>query len=215
MTNPSRTDTAASGGRGPRGPYAKSADARKRILDACIEQFGETGFHGATMKEIAKRAGISHTGLLHHFRNKEELLQGILSARDAQARESVTRSPTNGGALEAQLELVRYTEEHRGLAQLYSVINAEGTAESHPAHEHNRARYRALRDFNTGVFAQLAADGRLRTDADPRILATLFTAVTDGLQLQWLYDGEDIDLAETTKAFIAFFVDAAPKPTDS
>ena len=50
-----------------RGQYAKTAAVRQRIIESCVDAFSQTGFHGATMKDIARRAGISQTGLLHHF----------------------------------------------------------------------------------------------------------------------------------------------------
>ncbi|WP_205523108.1 TetR/AcrR family transcriptional regulator [Streptomyces sp. RLB3-17] len=63
-------------GRG--GPYAKAAAIKRQIVEVCTEAFGEVGFYGATMKDNAKRAGISYTGLLHHFACKEDLLAVIV-----------------------------------------------------------------------------------------------------------------------------------------
>ncbi|MFF4465167.1 MULTISPECIES: TetR/AcrR family transcriptional regulator [unclassified Streptomyces] len=60
------------------GPHAKTAAIKRQIVDACTEAFGETGLYGATMKDIAKRAGISYTGLLHHFACKVDLLAVIV-----------------------------------------------------------------------------------------------------------------------------------------
>ncbi|WP_442855310.1 TetR/AcrR family transcriptional regulator [Arthrobacter sp. B6] len=58
----------------------------------CIELFGHTGFNNLTMKEVAARVGISHTGLLHHVANKDELLWGVLKLRD-QRKERVLQNP--------------------------------------------------------------------------------------------------------------------------
>jgi AcrR family transcriptional regulator len=47
--------------------------ARARIRDAALEQFAEHGFEGATIRGIAKAAGVS-TGLVqHHFGSKDGL----------------------------------------------------------------------------------------------------------------------------------------------
>ncbi|MEH0421386.1 hypothetical protein [Streptomyces sp. B21-083] len=56
---------ASSGARGPRGSYAKTAEVRQKILDACVEAFGAGGFHGATMKGTPRkisRAIHAHPG---------------------------------------------------------------------------------------------------------------------------------------------------------
>jgi len=68
-----------------RGPYAKSVEVKRGILEACIAAFGSGGFHGASMAEIARRAGISHTGLLYHFPQKEALLTAVLEMQDQRA----------------------------------------------------------------------------------------------------------------------------------
>lgn len=44
------------------------------VLAAAIDSFVETGYHGATMREIAQRAGMSVPGVYHHYRDKQDLL---------------------------------------------------------------------------------------------------------------------------------------------
>ncbi|WP_062997289.1 TetR family transcriptional regulator [Nocardia mikamii] len=44
------------------------------VLAAAIDSFVETGYHGATMRSIAHRAGMSVPGVYHHYRDKQELL---------------------------------------------------------------------------------------------------------------------------------------------
>jgi AcrR family transcriptional regulator len=48
-------------------------DARNAILEAGLAVFAEDGFHGATMRKIADRAGVSQPLLHHHFGGKTEL----------------------------------------------------------------------------------------------------------------------------------------------
>jgi TetR/AcrR family transcriptional regulator, regulator of cefoperazone and chloramphenicol sensitivity len=47
--------------------------ARARIRDAAIELFAERGIAGATVRDIALRAGVSSGLLRHHFGSKEGL----------------------------------------------------------------------------------------------------------------------------------------------
>jgi AcrR family transcriptional regulator len=54
-------------------PAYPLADARNAIMEAAIALFAERGFHGATMREIADRAGVSQGLLHHHFGGKEGL----------------------------------------------------------------------------------------------------------------------------------------------
>lgn len=44
------------------------------VLAAAIASFVETGYHGATMRSIAQRAGMSVPGVYHHYHDKQQLL---------------------------------------------------------------------------------------------------------------------------------------------
>jgi AcrR family transcriptional regulator len=56
----------------------RSAETRRRLLDATIECLHELGYAGTTTPEIARRAGVSRGAQLHHYRRKEELVVGAL-----------------------------------------------------------------------------------------------------------------------------------------
>ena len=47
--------------------------ARARIRDAAIELFADRGIEGATIRDIAQKAGVSSGLLRHHFGSKEGL----------------------------------------------------------------------------------------------------------------------------------------------
>ena len=47
-------------------------------LVAAFEAFLEVGYHGATMRDIARRAELSVPGVYHHYASKQEMLLTIL-----------------------------------------------------------------------------------------------------------------------------------------
>jgi AcrR family transcriptional regulator len=47
-------------------------------LNAALEAFLEYGYHGATTREIARRAGMSVPGLYHHYETKQHMLVSLL-----------------------------------------------------------------------------------------------------------------------------------------
>ncbi len=51
---------------------------RERILSAATEIFSRYGFRGATLDQIAERAGMSKPNLLYYFSSKEELYLAVL-----------------------------------------------------------------------------------------------------------------------------------------
>lgn len=48
-------------------------ETRRRIVEAAVEAFSELGFHGASTREIASRAGTNQGLITYHFRSKDEL----------------------------------------------------------------------------------------------------------------------------------------------
>lgn len=49
-----------------------------KILDAALEVFADYGFKGATIDQIASRAGMSKPNLLYYFRRKRDLYVAVL-----------------------------------------------------------------------------------------------------------------------------------------
>ena len=56
----------------------RSAETRKRLLDATVDCLFERGYAGTTTAEIAGRAGFSKGAQLHHFPTKEKLVISAL-----------------------------------------------------------------------------------------------------------------------------------------
>jgi AcrR family transcriptional regulator len=52
----------------------RSAETRRRLLDATVACLFEHGYAGTTTTEIASRAGVSRGAQLHHFAKKDELV---------------------------------------------------------------------------------------------------------------------------------------------
>ncbi|HSN43249.1 MAG TPA: TetR/AcrR family transcriptional regulator [Propionibacteriaceae bacterium] len=167
----------------------KGERRRTLILDVAIELFGEVGFRGTSLRDIATRAGLTHPGLLYHFASKEQLLQEVLRRRDSRNSELVgitSMDPVE--RLKALMVLVEYNETTRIQVQLFATLSAEATDPSHPAHEFFTTRYEeAVTRYRT-MCEGLGERGLLRHGVDPEVAARTLIAVMDGMQIQWLYD---------------------------
>jgi AcrR family transcriptional regulator len=85
QTVPAR-DTKPNQRRRMRGP-----ERRAQLLAVARRQFGRWGFHGVSMDQVAKEAGVTKPILYDHFGSKEELYIALLDA-DAQELELQVRA---------------------------------------------------------------------------------------------------------------------------
>jgi AcrR family transcriptional regulator len=185
------------------GGYLKGRIRREDIITAAAVAYGELGYHGSSLREIAKRVGISHAGLLYYFPTKEALLAAVLERRDAEdsEREQLT-VPPGLEVLRHFVALAEHNVRHPGIVDLYSRLAAEAVAPDHPAHEYFVRHYRAARDGVHESFEALAARGELRDGVEPAPAALTFIALMDGLQVQWLTVPGDVDLVGSLRFYL-------------
>src|ERR1700758_2029498 len=55
-----------------------AAARRTQILAAAIKVFSEKGFHRATIRDVARAAGVADGTIYNYFANKADLLMGLL-----------------------------------------------------------------------------------------------------------------------------------------
>ena len=51
---------------------------REQILDVALTVFAATGYHGASMNDVAEAAGVTKPVLYQHFESKRDLYQALL-----------------------------------------------------------------------------------------------------------------------------------------
>jgi AcrR family transcriptional regulator len=56
----------------------RTAETRRRILDAVVASIAEVGFQRTTATEIARRAGVTWGAVQHHFGAKGGILEAVL-----------------------------------------------------------------------------------------------------------------------------------------
>lgn len=90
------------------------AARRDQILDAAIQVFAEKGFHRATIRDIAKQAGIADGTIYNYFENKTALLLGILN----RLNESERREADIAQSLDMDIETFSQTYMRQRFATL-------------------------------------------------------------------------------------------------
>lgn len=172
-------------------------ETRAAALAAAIDLFGEFGYRGCSLAQIASRAGIVQSGLHHHFGTKEKLL---LEALVEHYPVSVTRPDIEAiarGEVDFATEIVRVTRSNvrdPHLIRFFSVMTGESLTDGHPAAEFFIERYARLRTSFANAIAESlnVSDSPVATARIELIVTTTFGGM-DGLQMQWLRD-DSVDL---------------------
>lgn len=185
------------------GRYAKGRVRREDIIKAAADAYAQAGYHQASLRDIARRAGISHAGLLYYFPTKEALLLAVLQRRDeVDAKREGLREPPGTEVVERLLSLAAHNSEHPGIVDLYARLAAEAISPDHPAHEYFVTHYRRARELAAESFDALDRAGRLRDGVHPAQAAAAFIGLMDGLQVQWLADPSAVDMVATLRFFV-------------
>ncbi|WP_263119452.1 TetR/AcrR family transcriptional regulator [Cellulomonas sp. RIT-PI-Y] len=184
----------------------ETVERRKEILRAAMSTFGSKGYKNGPLTEIAEQVDMTHAGILHHFGSKDQLLLEVLKYRDSSDVEDFAgqRIP-NGVELFRHLIRTAFANERRpGIVQAYAVLSAESVTDDHPARDYFQERYRTLRQEIREAFELICRERGIDQPATVDRAAAAILAVMDGLQVQWLLDPENVELAEAS----AFAIEA-------
>lgn len=210
MTSPSqsqpRPDSRGPRGphkRSPRGPYKKGIERRREVVAEAMEVFGQHGFKGGTLQQVAERVGLTPAAIIKLFGSKEGLLVAVLEHWDVVTSEVMGSPNRDYEFLDAFKKLMHYHTEHRGLLELYTTMAAEATSADHPAHGFMTERYSATLATMRGLFRDAIEDGHFRPMAADEIEgeAECLLATMDGLEIQFLLN-PSFDLERSFAAFL-------------
>ena len=177
---------------------AKGEDRRQRILAVAERLLARNGWRNTSLAQIAKEAGVTPAGLLHHFESKEQLLNAVLDARDA---DDAIHADYRSGDLISELSRVpERFDRAPELVGTFTVLLVENIAPDAPLHDRLRTRYREAADIVTALIERGQRDGQYRPDIDAANKAVEILAFINGMETLWLLD-PSIPLTEVFKEY--------------
>lgn len=187
-------------------PYAsllaKGEDRRQRILAATQKLVTRHGWRGITLGQIARAAGVSPAGLLHHFESKEQLLHAALDARDTYDDAQVDRSTDIVDQLQ---RVAKRFQDAPELVGMFGVLLMENLDPEAPLHDRLTGRYASARESVAERIRAGQRAGIYRTDLDPAVKAVEIVAFITGMETAWLLD-PSIPLAEVFREYTGSLV---------
>ncbi len=103
-------------------PASKRTETTRRILDTATEIFSESGFEGARVDEIAKRASVNKATIYYHIGDKEALYARVIHDLFGNAAEQVKQNIK--ASLTPEGKLRGYIQTIAGIVDRYPEIAA-------------------------------------------------------------------------------------------
>lgn len=153
---------------------------RAQIVQAAIATIADVGFRNASFAQIAKRAGLSSTGLIsYHFRSRDELVQQVVhevvGAIGAHMAQRMVAIPSATAGLQIYIEAnVEFIGTHREQMKALLEIFLNGGFAYGP-------------DTDEAVLSpieEILRDGQRSGEFrsfDPKVMAALVQRAVDGL----------------------------------
>jgi AcrR family transcriptional regulator len=178
--------------------FAKGEDRRQRILAVAERLLARNGWRNTSLAQIAKEAGVTPAGLLHHFESKEQLLNAVLDARDA---DDAIHADYRAGDLVSELSRVpERFDRAPELVGTFTVLLVENIAPDAPLHDRLHKRYRDAIDIITTIIERGQRDRQYRPDFNAANKAVEILAFINGMETLWLLD-RSIPLTEVFKEY--------------
>jgi AcrR family transcriptional regulator len=170
-------------------PYAtllaKGDDRKLRILAGAQRLLTRNGWRNTTLAQIAKEAGVSPAGLLHHFQSKEQLLHAVVDARDADDDAHADRSGDLIAGIAQVGERINRAPE---LVGTFAVLLVENLMPDAPLHDRLFNRQRAAIEIVADLIRRGQRTGKYRNDFDPAVKAVQIVSLVNGMEVSWLLD---------------------------
>lgn len=177
-----------------------TADRRRRVFEAAINEFAAKGFNAANINTIAKSAGISIGSMYSYFESKEDLFLAVMDHCLEMMYKLLSGVDTTKGVVNAFEEMLRFAREsateNPQMHQIYLDCSSQSLRNlSERISDHAEAvtvrLYREILSYDKAI-------GRVRKDLD--VNATAF--MLDNLVMMYQFSFASGYYAERKKLFI-------------
>jgi AcrR family transcriptional regulator len=170
---------------------AAKVRTRQKVLDAARSLFAERGYEPATIRDIAKGAGMSTGAVFANFQDKAELFEAVLTEDLARLAETLRAAAASESTVRGRVLAALTAAYHGSLEQLPLVQAVVARSWFQPVAAEMRTR-EAIKPVVSVVTDALQAgvrEGELRQDADVQLLSELIYSAFLSNYRRAAYDG--------------------------
>ncbi len=178
----------------------RTALSEKLLLRAAVKLIDRQGYSKTTLAEVGREAGYSAALVSHRFGSKEGLLRALIDGitrrfwHDQLVPAIQGRSGLDALCAMADAYLGELTAREERLRGLY-VLMGEALGPVPEIRKMFAALNESMRAVAEDSIKKGMAEGRIRSDVDPKAEAAVYVALLRGVAMQWLIDPGSFDLA--------------------
>jgi AcrR family transcriptional regulator len=148
----------------------KGERTRRRLLALAVERFGVRGYRATSVSEVARAAGLTQAAVYAYFDGKEALFD---AAVDADAELLVAEVRDRLADVDARLLLPSFLVAALTAVDAHPLIRRvlDGDEKAALGRLLNLPALASLADWLADEFRRGQADGSVRSDVDPQIIA--------------------------------------------
>jgi TetR/AcrR family fatty acid metabolism transcriptional regulator len=194
-------------------------DKYHRILEAAVAVFAGSGFHAATISQIAKAAGVADGTIYLYFKNKDDILVHFFNYKTRQVfarfREEVDQVQT---AVDKLRNLIRrHLEEFQKDRHMAVLYQAETHRINRLAEEQIREMHKMYLDLIAEIVEQGQVEGAIRRDLYVGLVKRYIIGGVDEVINTWLHSDGQYDLTSMADPLVDLFIrgigiQSAPNP---
>ncbi len=171
------------------------------LLDVAIDEFTKRGYDGTSVEHLSAATGLSKSSLYHHVEGKEHILRlgleravapllGLLDEPQAHDGRAIDRLTY---VLRRQIEIL--VDQ---LAAVTLLLRVRGNTETE---RWALAQRRTFDGFVADLVRAGVAEGDLRSDLDPAVVARLLSGTVNSLT-EWYRPGRDLSAGDLADAVV-------------
>jgi AcrR family transcriptional regulator len=190
--------------------------SRRAILDAAAPIFAERGYEAASLNEIILASGLTKGGFYFHFRSKRELALAVIDDGNERWSRFIERELAGmPNAIDRLIAVPRAVARlaRRGDGPAAYRRLADDLSRDPEIRDEVCGTIRTWIDSAATDFAAAQADGSIRDDVDPAVLAEFVIAAFIGAQTLTEQFGDD-DLERRIEAQIELLRPVFVRPDD-
>src|SRR6056297_2781556 len=185
---------------------------REKILNEALDLFAAKGYHGTSMREIAKAVGIKGSSIYNHFSGKEDIFSELFNYLAPLNLESEKFQEKFMTAAADPLKALNYfanivideMQDNKKVKLLKMMLRENNNPVVKKRLQH---RMESNIERITKFFAQLQQQGKIKSNLDPAFTANEFVSALIYYRMRYLIFELDSfeELKEATQKHICFF----------